>query len=364
MRTLRTAIVGVGKVAHFHARALAAVDSGELVAVCGRDAGRTAEFAEGYGVPGYTDIGEMVRAESVDVVTVCTPHPSHRAVALAAIEAGAHVLIEKPLATTVADCDAILAAARARGVHVGTVCQRRYYAPCRRAREAIDAGKIGRPAIASAQLLNWRGPEYYASDAWRGTWDGEGGGVLVNQAPHQLDLLLWYMGRAETVYGQWRNVNHPYIEVEDTAVATVTFEGGGLATILLSNAQNPGLYGRVHVHGDNGATIGVQTDGGAMFIAGMSTIAEAPYNDYWLVPGEEHLQPEYKRLDTAEFESVDSMYHYHGLQIADFLDAVADGREPPVTGEEGRAVVELIEAIYTSTRTGLPVHLTSSADAE
>ncbi len=357
MSRLRTAIIGLGKVAHFHARALASLPNSEFVAVAGRNAERTEAFADGYGVRAYTDVAQMVRDERIDVVTICSPHPAHRENALAALENGAHVLIEKPLASTLADCDAILDAARDHGVTVGTVCQRRFYSPCRRIREAIDAGKIGRPAIGHVHMLGWRGPEYYAADAWRGTWEGEGGGLLVNQAPHQLDLLLWYMGRAETVYGQWRNVNHPYIEVEDTAVATVTFAGGGVASILLSNSQNPALFCKVQIHGDNGATVGVQTDGGAMFIAGMSEITEAPYTDYWTVAGEEHLQPEFKRLDDEEFGSVDSMYHYHRLQIADFIDAVAEGREPAISGEAGRATVELIEAIYLSTKTGQPVTL-------
>lgn len=357
MAKLRTAIIGTGKVGHFHARALVNLENSEFVAVAGRILEQVAEFAREYGVKGYLDVAEMVREEKIDVVSICTPHPVHRNVAMAAIENGAHVLVEKPLASNLTDADAILNAAEAAGVTVGTVCQRRFYRPCMRIREAIDSGKIGKPVIGNVHMLGWRDQAYYESDAWRGTWDGEGGGVLVNQAPHQLDLLLWYMGEAEEVYGQWRNFNHPYIEVEDTAVATVKFKSGGIATILVSNSQNPALFGKVQIHGDNGATVGVQTDGGAMFIAGMSTITEAPYNDYWTVAGEEELQPEYRKADEEEFFSVDSMYHYHQLQIADFLDAVSEGRTPMVDGEAGRATVQLIEAIYESTRTGLPVKL-------
>ena len=187
-------------------------------------------------------------------------------------------------------------------------------------------------------MLGWRDKAYYDSDAWRGTWKGEGGGVLVNQAPHQLDLLLWYMGDVDEVYGVWKNLNHPYIEVEDTAVAVVKFKSGAVGNIVVSNSQNPALYGKVHVFGENGAGVGVQTDGGAMFIAGMSTITEPPYNDW-------------KKGDCDFFNSVDSMYYYHQEQIKDFLHAVETHTKPLVDARDGRKTVELFEAIYRSTQT-------------
>ena len=148
----------------------------------------------------------------------------------------------------------------------------------------------------------------------------------------------------------WKNLNHPYIEVEDTAVAVVKFKSGGVGSIVVSNSQNPALYGKVHIFGDNGAAAGVQTDGGAMFIAGMSSITEPPVNDLWTVPGEEELLPRRQEEDRAFFNSVDSMHHYHAQQIQDFLDAVAQGRKPLVDAAEGRRTVELFTAIYRSTR--------------
>ena len=357
MATLRTAVIGGGKVGHYHAKVLQDLEHSDFVAVAGRNPTHVQPFADQYGVKAYTDVAQMVREQNVDVVCVCTPHPAHAAVAIPALENGAHVLIEKPLASSLADCDAILDAAEQNGRKVGTIVQRRYYEPSRRIRKAIDDGKIGTPILGQVTMLGWRDQAYYESDAWRGTWDGEGGGVLVNQAPHQLDLLLWYMGEAEEVYGVWKNFNHPYIEVDDTAVATVKFKNGGLGTILVSNSQDPALYGKVHVHGSNGASVGVQTDGGAMFIAGMTEITEAPYNDLWSVAGEEEKQAEYRKHDEESFFTVDTNTYYHSLQIADFLDAVATGREPAVDGLAGRRTVELIQAIYRSTKSGLPVKL-------
>ncbi|PLZ01027.1 oxidoreductase [Burkholderia sp. WAC0059] len=352
MKKLRTAIIGCGKVGHFHARALAKLEHSEFVAVSSSSLERAQTFARQYGdgVRAFDNVEAMIDAAQVDVVCICTPHPQHAPVAVAALQRGCHVLIEKPLASSLEDCDAILSCAQTHGRTVGVVCQRRFYPSAQRIRDAIDAGKIGRPAIGNVVMLGWRDRAYYESDPWRGSWKGEGGGVLVNQAPHQLDLLLWYMGEIDEVYGVWKNVNHDYIEVEDTAAAIVKFRSGAIANLLVSNAQNPALYGKVHVHGENGASVGVQTDGGAMFIAGVSGIAEPPFNDVWTVRGEEHLLDEWKHADAEAFAAPDALYRYHELQIDDFLTAVANGTRPLIDGLDGRRTVELFTAIYRSTQ--------------
>ena len=253
------------------------------------------------------------------------------------------------------DCDRAIAACAAAGVKLGVMSQRRFYPPIVRMRAAIDAGKIGRPALATVDALGWRDAAYYASNPWRGTWTGEGGGVLVNQAPHQIDLLLWLMGPAEELYGFWDNVNHPDIEVDDTAVAVMRFRGGGLGTIVVSNAQNPGVHGRIHVHGSNGASIGTQTDFGSMFISGVTTSVDPPVNDLWTIDGEAGLLPGWQAEDRATAGDVDVMSRYHELQIADFLDAINEDRRPAVDGEDGRRVVEVFTAIYRSRRDHRPV---------
>lgn len=350
MKKLRTGIIGCGKVGSFHAQAYAQLPGSQFTAVCDANRDRAEAFAAQWGVRAYTDVEQMCREAQLDVVSVCTPHPLHANPAVAAASCGCHVLVEKPLASTLADCDAIIEAGERSHVTIGTMVQRRFYRPCMRIRQAIDDGKLGKPVLGMVTMLGWRDEDYYRSDPWRGSWEGEGGGVLVNQAPHQLDLLLWYMGEVDEVYGVWKNLNHPYIEVEDTAAAVVKFKNGGVGSIVVSNSQNPALYGKVHIFGDNGAAAGVQTDGGAMFIAGMSSITEPPVNDLWTVPGEEQLLPRWQEEDRAFFNSVDSMHHYHTQQIQDFLDAVAQGRRPLVDAAEGRRTVELFTAIYRSTR--------------
>lgn len=355
MKKLRTGVIGCGKVGDFHARAYHGLEQSQFCAVCDTDRRRAEAFAGRYGVRAYTDVKAMVKAEGLEAVSVCTPHPLHAAPAIAAASCGCNVLVEKPLASSLADCDAMLEAGERYGVQIGTMVQRRFYRPCMRIHQAIEEGKLGKPVLGTVTMLGWRDRAYYESDPWRGTWKGEGGGVLVNQAPHQLDLLLWYMGEVEEVYGLWKNLNHPYIEVEDTAVAVVKFKNGGIGNILVSNSQNPALYGRVQVFGDNGAGAGVQTDGGAMFIAGMSGIAEPPYNDLWNVPGESEMLERLKEEDCRFFNQVDSTYYYHQEQIKDFLEAVGEGRKPLVTGYDGRRTVELFTAIYRSTEENRPI---------
>lgn len=354
MRKLKTAVVGYGKVAHTHAQALATIPESDFVAVCGRDPDKTRAFAERYGTRPCPDVREAVD-RGVEAFVVATPHPAHASVTIPALEAGAHVIVEKPLASSLEDCDAMIAAARDNGRVLAMISQRRLYPPVLRVRQAILDGKLGRPVLGTVTMLGWRDEAYYRSDPWRGSWEHEGGGVLVNQAPHQIDILQWYMGEVEELYGAWANLNHPYIEVEDTSIAVLRFRSGALGNIVVSNAQNPGLFGRVWVHGSNGATAGVQTDGGSMFIAGMTAIAEPPINDVWTVPGEEGRLADWKREDAEEFERVDATRHYHALQIRDFLQSILEGREPMVTGEDGRKTVEIFTAIYRSQRERRPV---------
>lgn len=355
MEKIKTGIVGCGKVGNMHATALKNIPESEFTAVCDQDIHRAEAFAKLYGVKAYRDVEEMIEDSKIEEVDICTPHPIHAEQAVKALNKGVHVLVEKPLASSLEDCDAMINAAKKNKVTLGTVCQRRFYAPAQRMRRAIDDGKIGRPIFGSVNMIGWRDAAYYNSDPWRGTWKGEGGGVLVNQAPHQIDLLQWFMGPVDALYGCWTNLNHPYIEVDDTAVAVIKFKNGGIGNIVVSNSMDPALYGKVHIHGENGASIGVQTDGGAMFIAGMTNITEPPVNDLWTVKGEENLLEKWKSEDTDFFNRIDAIMYYHERQIEDFIKSVIKGTKPLVDGEEGRKTVEIFTAIYRSTRDKSPV---------
>jgi len=360
---MRTAIIGCGKVGQTHALALSRLPQSQFVAACDAQLDRAEAIAARYGVKAFGSVPRMLDECGLDAVTICTPHPQHAAPAIAAANAGVHVLIEKPMATTLADCDAMLAASKRNNVKLGIVSQRRLFEPVQRMKAAIDAGKIGRPMLGLFLMYSWRDPAYYRSDPWRGRWDTEGGGVLVNQSPHQLDLLQWLMGEVEEVSGYWANLNHPEIEVEDTAVASIRFRGGGLGSIVTSLSQKPGLFTKVHIHGSNGASVGVETDRGATFVAGMTEIAEPPLNDLWTISGEEHNLAEFQAEDRARFRQINATTHYHALQIRDFLRAIVEKRPPLVTGADGRKIVALFTAIYRSQRERRPIAFPTQLEA-
>jgi predicted dehydrogenase len=323
-----------------------ALPTSQFVAVCDVAPERAQAFAEKFNVKPYSDLAQMLEKEKVDVLSVCTQHTQHPAAIEVAASAGTHAISEKPLGVDLVSCDRAISAARTAGIKLGVISQRRWYEPCQRIRQAIDAGKLGKPALTVVTMLGWREPSYYCSDPWRGTWKGEGGGVVVSQAPHYLDLMSWYMGPAIELHGYWDNYNHPSIEVDDTVVASVRFKNGGIGAIVLSNSQRPGLYGKIHVHGSSGASVGAETDSGSPFISGVTERMDPPFNDLWTIPGEEGLFAAWDREDRSRPWNV--MTHYHEMQLAEFLCAVVEDREPAVNAEDGRRVVELFTAVYRS----------------
>jgi predicted dehydrogenase len=343
---IRIGLLGYGKVANLYCEAIQGTVNAELAAVCGRNQERRNEFAAKWKLSSRDTVEEMVKHDNVDLTIVCTPHPQHRDGAVEAFAAGSHALVEKPMAVTVAQCDEMIVAAKQAGKILSVVGQRRWFPACARIKDAINAGKLGKPILLQLTILGWRDEVYYKSDPWRGKWAAEGGGILINQAAHQIDLMNWFMGPIEEIKGYWDNFNHPYIEVEDSAVAVLKFRNGGLGSVLVSNSQKPGIYAKVHVHGSSGASAGVQTDGGAMFIAGMSTITEPPLNDLWTIPGEEKLLDTFRREDEAFFKTMNATVYFFTRQIEDHCKALLEGRTPPTTGEDGRETVKFIETMY------------------
>jgi UDP-N-acetyl-2-amino-2-deoxyglucuronate dehydrogenase len=363
-KPIRTALVGCGKVGHTHAQALQSLSESDFIAVCDQDLERAAVFGAKYGARPYADLASMLGDAQVEMLSVCTPHPVHAESIITAAENGVHVLSEKPLAPDLQGCDRSIQACHQNGVKLAVISQRRVYQPVIRMRQAIDHGKIGTPILATLVVMGWRSEDYYLMDAWRGKWASEGGGVLVNQTVHQLDVFQWLMGPIAELFGYWDNLNHPFIEVEDTAIAVVRFKSGALGQVLVSNSQKPGFYGKIHIHGSNGASVGAQTEGGSPFVAGVTSDVEPPVNDIWTVPGEEDLLPVWQEQDRLFAQKNDIMSYYHRLQIEDMLNAILENREPMVNGLEGRKSVELYTAIYRSQRDGVPVKFPLLAETD
>ncbi|MBX3241504.1 MAG: Gfo/Idh/MocA family oxidoreductase [Chitinophagaceae bacterium] len=349
-KKIRTAIIGCGKVSQWHISALQQSDNAECVAIYSRNLDKAKEYGEQYGLLPFDNISRMIRDAGIQSVVVCTPHPYHKDAVVEAALAGAHCMVEKPLASSLQDCDIMIDVCRKAGVKLGMISQRRFLQPVQRVKKAIEDGKIGNPVLGTVNVLGWRDKAYYDSDPWRGKWDTEGGGVMVNQASHQLDILLWLMGDVEEVYGVWRNFNHPYVEIEDTALAIVKFKNSGLGNIIVSNSMKPGIYGKIQVHGSNAASVGVQVDGGSMPLPGKQAAPYIPVNDLWTVPGEEHLLDGWIKEDEELYNKLSMVVYPMQLQHEDFCDAILNDREPAVDGEAGRKTVELFTAVYRSTR--------------
>lgn len=342
---VRIGIIGCGKIAQTHAAALASLPEAEFVAVCDADEARARAMASEYDVPRvYGDAKEMLGSGEVEAALVCTPHPIHGRLVIAAADAGIHVMCEKPMTIDLGEADRMIAATKAAGVKFGVIFQRRFWPAAQRMRAAIDAGKVGRLTLGECAVRIWRPREYFASEPWRGKWATEGGGVLMNQAVHAIDQLQWFMGPAVEVLGRYATLRHQnYIDVEDTAVATLVFANGALGVVEAASTFDPGFGFRVAVHGDSGATISVWE----------KHEGEQGVNDVWSVPGEEEQR--------AAWEDEDKDHRgflpFHRLQIQDFLHAIREDRPPAVTGEEGKKSLEIILAIYQSSRTGKPVKL-------
>jgi UDP-N-acetyl-2-amino-2-deoxyglucuronate dehydrogenase len=342
---VRVGLIGCGNIAKTHAAALSTLPEADFVACTDIDIDRARAMAEDYHIPRiFPDADAMLGSGEVQAVVVCTPHPSHTPLVIAAAEAGVNVLCEKPVTTRLTDADRMIAAAERAGIKFGVIFQRRFWPAAQRMRQAIDDGKLGNLTLGECIAHLSRDRAYFAQGEWRGKWATEGGGVLMNQAVHTIDKFQWYMGPAAEIFGRYATLVHgDYIDVEDTVVATVRFASGALGIIEGSTSVKPNLGFRVAVHGDNGATASLWE-----FPEGKEGI-----NDIWTIPGEEQFVPVWEGV--AERRA--GFPHFHALQIQDFLAAVRDDRPPAVTGAEARKSLEIILAIYHSSRTGLPVQL-------
>lgn len=340
---LRVGLVGCGSIGQRHAAALAAIDRVDFAACCDVAEDKARATAERFGVAQvYGDLGTLLASGRVDAVSICTPHPQHAPCLIAAAEAGIHAIVEKPLSTDLGEADRMVEAADRAGITFATIFQRRFFPAAQRIRKAIDEGRLGRVTMGECFARLGRDRAYFARDAWRGKWDTEGGGSLMNQAVHVIDMLQWYMGPVEEVYGRWATLKHgEYIEVEDTAVATLSFAGGALGIIEATTTYDPPFGFRVAVHGTSGATVSLLEQ---------PELTQAA-NDVWTFSGEEDQRAAWEREEKGR----PGFPEFHRLQLEDFAGAVLDGRAPAVTGVEGRKSLEIIQAIYESERSRRPV---------
>ena len=345
---LRYGLIGAGVVAEMHLEAMAALDDIELVGIAARDTASAAMRAREYGCRAFADNDELLACD-LDVVVVATPHPSHVELTVAALETGAHVLCEKPLAPEVREADAMIAAADRAGRLLGVCFQQRFRPVIAAARRLIDEGRLGTLVRASIVDPLYRPNAYYRAADWRGTWKGEGGGVLMNQAPHTLDLLCHLTGPPATVWGVAQRRAQP-MEAEDTATALLSYEGGAVGTLAVSTLE-PGVQ-RIELVGDRGR----------IEIVGESLVFERfepPISEHLMSATEMFAAPE----RVAEAVELPPGRGDHRDVHADFAAAVLEGREPRVPARDALCSLELANAIVLSTHEGRAVPLPVDRDA-
>jgi UDP-N-acetyl-2-amino-2-deoxyglucuronate dehydrogenase len=335
-------LIGAGAIAHFHARAIAASRGGRLNGVASRSRVTAEKFAAEHGVAFATDdVNQLLAQPDVDAICISTPSALHLAPAIAAIHAGKHLLIEKPLDATVAGTDEILHAATASRVRVGSIFQARFGDGARALKRAIDGGRFGRLVLASCYVKWNRTTEYYTG--WKGRLAEDGGGAVINQAIHGLDLLLWFAGMPVEVFAWTGRCVHA-IESEDTAVATLRFGNGAFGTLEASTALWPGLSRRVEICGENGSAV-LEDDDIARWDFRVSQPEDAP------IRGARDVSAK----GSGATDPMAINFEGHRRQIQDFIDGIRERRPFFIEGSEARKAVALVRAIYDSAASGRPV---------
>ncbi|MBP1234040.1 putative dehydrogenase [Arthrobacter sp. PvP102] len=354
-KTLKVAITGCGVIGRTHAVALQEFPGTSIVALVDAipDAAESlADFIESSGRPRpsvHTSLESAFAAADIDLVALATPSGLHIQQGLEVLAAGKHVVIEKPLDVDLSRAQEIEAAANEaarQGVVASVISQHRFDQASVAVADAVAKGRFGRLTSAIASVAWWRGQGYYDSGDWRGTWSMDGGGALMNQGVHTVDLLLWFMGRPVEIHAHTARLAHERIEVEDTAVATVTFENGGLAVLHATTAAYPGLTVRVQLMGSEGSAV-VDNDQLQYFHARDAGGASA---DMGLQGGGNQAQEELSKYPAEDYEAKDPTVYPagHVRQYRDILGAIAEGRQPGVTVSDAVNALATVRAVYVS----------------
>ncbi len=341
----RLAIIGCGAIGRVHAGAITKLDNAQLVAVSDLKEESSAKMAEEFGCNAYTDFRKMFQKEKIDIACVCTPSGTRIEICEAAAEHHINLLIEKPLDINNERTEKIVNICRTAGVKLGCVFQLRFLPVFQSLKQAEREGRFGKLIMGNAGTICFRSNEYYQNGGWRGTIAQDGGGALMNQGIHAIDLLRWVMGDAKSVFAYQDHLSHD-IEVEDTLVAGIEFQNGAMGTVMATTSVYYGINKKMEIFGTDGSVIINDTE------PTMWKFNNFQDSEIGLPKGE---QPVHKSLSPISPLLEDVWAHQQ--QISDMIEAVRDGREPAIDGVEGLKTVQLVLAIYESARTGKRITL-------
>lgn len=339
-------VVGMGAIGPSHIHAIDLTEGAEVTAICSLPEPAAQAVAAERGVPFFPSVGEMIAAGAVDAATVCTPSGLHLEVTLELIEAGLHVLVEKPLEITTERIDRIVAAA-AKGVTVGAVFQSRHKPVVRKLKSLVDAGLLGRIYSGNAYLKRYRTQEYYDSGGWRGTWAVDGGGCLMNQGIHVVDLLTWFCGDVEELPAVADTVGRD-VEVETLAVALLKFASGARGVIEASTVAYPELPQYLEIYGERGTITFSSSRILRMDIIDPTPEEAAAREELFTLKRELEERRAAEKRQVAAGTPIPHVDMGHGPVFEDFVSALREGRSPEVDGAEARRAVSVINAIYGS----------------
>lgn len=338
MKELGFGIIGCGAISKMHAGAMEAVEGARLVACTDVNPSNLERFSKEYDIKAYSTATEMLNDENINAVSICTPSGLHKKFCIDAANAGKHIVVEKPMALTTEECDFIIEACEKNNVKLEVISQNRYKQTFRYVKDLVAGGALGKIVSADIYMKYYRSPEYYASSDWKGTWKMDGGGALMNQGIHGVDILLFIMGVVKSVFGFARTLARD-IEVEDTASAVVEFQNGALGVIQGTTSVSPGYPRRMEINGTKGSITLVEGDITVWDVEGVKK------PDFTVPEDHSHNDPMAFNIEG------------HIKQISDLVEAVKTGRDTFVNQYEGRKPVELINAIYESSRTGRKIEL-------
>lgn len=318
-KKLGIGIAGCGVIADQHARSILEVENGELIAASSRTEKNRKHFSNQFNVPVYSGYDELLKRDDLDAVSICTPSGTHLEYGIKTAEAGKHVIVEKPIEVTVERGQKLVESCEKNGVKLAVVYQNRYSESVLKLKDAVDSGKIGKPVMVRGSVKWYRSQDYYKKSGWRGTLDLDGGGALINQSIHTIDLLTWMLGDLKCVFGMKGTLTHPGIEAEDNLIASMKFENGALGIFEASTSIIPDQPRTIEINGSKGTAI--------------------------LKGNEFHLNV---KDETFSEKGSKNEENFHTKQFREIVKAMLRDGQPPVSGKESIKSLAVVEAIYDS----------------